>query len=136
MAALISFRTSRFDPATERPNPINPIAGESVLVWIRENVLSSTDRATEPDVEDWGWYIDVEAGDSRYLVGACGESDEDERSAQSEREWMVQIHKVRSFKEKLLGRNKMKSDDPFVLALVAAFRSDEAFTDVQVDADA
>jgi len=35
MAHVVSFRTSKFDVRTETPNPINPIAGQGVLRWLR-----------------------------------------------------------------------------------------------------
>jgi hypothetical protein len=36
MAHVMTFRSSKFDIATETPNPINPIAGESLLLWLCE----------------------------------------------------------------------------------------------------
>lgn len=43
MTRVIRFNTSAFDVTKERPNPINPIPGKSLLLWLR-------DRA-RPDVE-------------------------------------------------------------------------------------
>ena len=54
MAHLISFKTSRFDVRTETSNPINPIAGQSVLAWLRPHLAETGYRATDPDAEDWG----------------------------------------------------------------------------------
>lgn len=136
MAHVISFRTSRFDANKERPNPFNPIAGESVLVWIRDNVLTEEGESTEPDAEDWGWYMDVTLADSAYLVGASGQFELKDASAVSPLEWLVQVEKARSFLDKLLGRNKMQADDPLVSKLVDALRSDAAFSDIAVEADA
>ena len=39
MAHIISFTTDRFDVSGERPNPINPIAGQSVLLWLAGRAL-------------------------------------------------------------------------------------------------
>lgn len=136
MAQLISFKTSLFDPGQERPNPINPIAGESVLHWIRERVLKGKYASSEPDAEDWGWYIEVDAGESGYLIGAGGEFEESDRKSGADLEWLIQIHKQRSIKEKLLGRNKLQDDDPFVAELVDALKGDPSFSDVQVEVDA
>jgi hypothetical protein len=61
MAHLIAFRTARFDVGAETPNPTNPIAGRSVLNWLREELAKSRYTSTEPDTEDWGWYMNVEA---------------------------------------------------------------------------
>jgi len=38
MVHLITFVTDRFDPARETPNDINPIAGQAVLLWLRERL--------------------------------------------------------------------------------------------------
>ena len=135
MAHVISFQTSLFDPRKERPNPVNPIAGESVLVWIRENVLAPPYESTDPDAEDWGWYIDVPIPGSSYLVGACALVEEDSEP-QGDIEWLVQVEKKRSLLEKLLGRNKMAVDDPLVTKLVSALKGAGTFTNVQVETNA
>jgi len=57
MAHLITFRTAKFDIRRETPNPINPIAGESVLPWLRESLKSRGYEADSPGTEDWGWCI-------------------------------------------------------------------------------
>ena len=74
MAHIISFTTDRFNVSSEKPNPINPIAGQSVLLWLRDELLTAQYRVTEPDAEDWGWYIDVECAAASYLVGASAET--------------------------------------------------------------
>jgi hypothetical protein len=53
MAHVIRLTTDKFDVSKERPNPINPIAGESLLVWLREKAKPRA-LLTEPDAEDWG----------------------------------------------------------------------------------
>ena len=108
MAHLISFTTDRFDVSRERPNPINPIAGQSVLLWLREELLRAHYRVTEPDTEDWGWYVDVQAADASYLVGASAET----AATASPVEWIIQVHKHRTLKDRLLGRNRLTADDP------------------------
>jgi hypothetical protein len=135
MAHVISFRTSRFDPTKERPNPINPIAGESVLIWLRENVFREPYSSTEPDAEDWGWYIDVQIDGESYLVGSCAQIDEEPEIGE-EIEWPLQIHKNRTFIEKLLGRNKMAVDDSLVSKVLDTFKNDAAFHHVTVERDA
>jgi hypothetical protein len=132
MAYLVEFKTARFDPSKEPPNPINPIAGQSALVWLREKVLPT---ATEPDHEDWGWYIEVEYKGARYLVGSiCFEKNDG--AVGLERDWMFQIHRNRSFVDKALGRNKMQVNDPLVARVVGALRADSSFTGIEEKADA
>jgi len=130
--ALISFRTAKFDVRAEEPNPINPIAGQSVLNWLRGGLAKVNYAATEPSTEDWGWYIDVEAEAASYLVGASADAD----GAASEVEWIIQIHKHRSFKQKILGQNKMAVDDPLVSFIEGLVRADPQFLEVAVDRDA
>lgn len=132
MAHLIEFKTTRFDPSKEPPNPINPIAGRSVLVWLRENLLPT---ATEPSHEDWGWYMDVQYEGTWYLIGSiCFEHKED--SVGPEYDWMLQIHKNRSFLDKVLGRNKIQINDPLVTKIVRAIRADSTITDIEEKTDA
>jgi hypothetical protein len=40
VAHVISFATDAFDPSTEPENPINPIAGHSVLAWLRSGTFA------------------------------------------------------------------------------------------------
>ena len=129
MAHLITFSTAIFDISQEEPNPINPIAGQTVLQWIRARLKGSGYKATEPETEDWGWYIDVEGNGSSYLVGASGQPE----GPASDIDWTVQIHKHRSFKEKLTGRNKMSADDPLTALLEGFVRAEPAIRGVDVD---
>ncbi len=135
MIHLISFKTAKFDTTKERLNPFNPIAGESVLIWLRENALGSSYSSTKPDAEDWGWYMDVSNDVSSYLVGSIAYT-EKEPALGEKIEWLIQIHKNRSLKEKILGRNKMTADDALVAKILGALRGDAAFTDIEVNGDA
>jgi hypothetical protein len=130
MAHLISFETAKFDIAKEMPNPINPIAGQSVLTWLRDELAKAEYRATEPGAEDWGWYIDVSGAGATYLVGASAEV---EGSSVPTIDWLIQVHKHRSLKEKLLGRNAMAVNDPLTTLLERIVRADPAIANVAVD---
>jgi len=132
MAHVITFKTARFDISKETPNPINPIAGESVLKWLREEIEKTGYRATEPDTEDWGWYMDVEADGRSYLVGASGDAD----TSTPVIDWTLQVHKTRSMKDKLLGRNRMAADDPLSALIERIVRADGRIAEVIVDRDA
>jgi hypothetical protein len=129
MAHVITFRTARFDVSKEKPNPINPVAGESVLRWLRDEIAKAGYRATEPDTEDWGWYIDVQADNSSYLVGASGDAD----TSTPVVDWTIQVHKARSMKDKMLGRNKMASDDSLSALIERIVRADGRLEEVIVD---
>jgi hypothetical protein len=132
VAHVISFSTEMFDISKETPNPINPIAGQTVLNWIRGKLQGSGFTATEPDTEDWGWYVGVEGHGCSYLVGASGEP---ERPA-PDVDWTIQIEKSRSLKDKLTGRNKMAGDDPLAAFLEKVIRNEPAFRDIDVQSGA
>jgi len=128
MTHVISFKTARFDVSKETPNPINPIAGQSVLNWLREELSKAQYQVTEPATEDWGWYIDVQGDGASYLVGASADAED----ASPDVEWVVQVHKHRTVKDKLLGRNKMTADDPLAALVERLLRADPAIDQVSV----
>ena len=127
MTRVIRFNTAQFDVAKERPNPINPIPGESLLLWLRERAKPDVE-VTEPDAEDWGWYSFVDWKGRQYLLGS---SASDEESGQ--REWILQIDKQRSVKETLMGREKMEADDECAQFFQQLVEDESSFTSVSVD---
>ena len=128
MARVIRFTTDKFDVSKERPNPINPIPGESLLVWLREQAKPRA-QVSEPDAEDWGWYSFVDWDGRQYLLGASASDDE------REREWILQIDKQRSMKEKLLGRETMAADDDCATFFQGLLEREPAFKGISVDPD-
>src|SRR5687768_10597387 len=128
MTHLITFATSQFDVSAEAPNPINPIAGESVLKWLREKLVDSGYDATDPESEDWGWYIYVNGRGASYLVGASSDIDQD-----PPREWVLQIHRQRSLRDKLFGRNQLADDDALSACIERIIRAGVGAQYVQVD---
>ena len=131
MAHLVSFRTAKFDVTAEDPNPINPIPGQSVLRWLRVELARNHYTVTEPSTEDWGWYIDAEGEGGHYMVGASADAED----IASDIEWVLQIHKHRSFKEKVLGQHKMTDDDPLVALIERIVRADPQISEVSVERD-
>ncbi len=131
MAHLISFTTARFDVSAEAPNPINPIAGQGVLLWLRAELLQANYRVTEPDTEDWGWYMDVQDGEVVYLVGASADAE----PLDPQVEWVVQVHKHRSIADKLLGRRRMAADDPVFALIEKVIRAESRLQQVSVTRD-
>jgi hypothetical protein len=102
----LRFHTAAFDVTRERPNPVNPIPGESLLLWIIEQADGAV-KISPPAAEDWGWYSYAEWKGRKYLLGACAYDEEED----GQREWLLQIDKQRSVKERLLGQAKMSQDD-------------------------
>jgi hypothetical protein len=127
MAVVIALTTTLFDVTKERANPINPIAGESLLLWLRQK-LGPGRNLTSPEPEDWGWYGMLDWDGRQYLIGAS--SDEPESG---EREWILQIDKQRSVSEKLLGREKMGANDPCSRFIRQLIESEPGFTVVSID---
>ncbi len=127
MAVVIRFTTDYFDVSRERENPINPIPGESLLLWLQERI-GTTHAMTPPDAEDWGWYSVLEWEAREYLIGASAEEAEDGRY-----EWILQVDKIRSVSEKLLGREKMATDDPCAARLKELLAAEPAFHGLTLD---
>jgi hypothetical protein len=129
MAYLIEFRSERFDASAEPKNPVNPTFGHSVLQWLRARLKNEGIHATEPDHEDWGWYVDVSGFGSNYLVGAASVTDE-EGLPGGPIDWVIQVHKHRRLSEKLLGRNRLEPDDPLCQLIESVVRAESSCHDV------
>ncbi|MBC7779839.1 MAG: hypothetical protein H7125_06985 [Proteobacteria bacterium] len=129
MACVIRFTTASFDIAAERPNPINPIAGVSLLLWLRSQVPAELEMS-EPDAEDWGWYASVRWKGRAYLIGATAADEEEEGGR---REWMLQIDKHRSVTEKLMGREKMTEHDECARYFMGLLEGEPTFSAVSID---
>ncbi len=123
----IRFTTSKFDVSKERRNPVNPIAGESLLRWLQARARPRFE-VSEPDAEDWGWYSSVVCNGRHYLLGASASDDEG-----SEREWVLQIIKQRTLGERLLGREKMAENDECASFFQRLLESEAAFKGIAVD---
>jgi hypothetical protein len=129
MVHVITFRTSKFDVSKETPNDINPIAGESVLQWLREELRRNSVESTSPRTEDWGWYVYLSGPSAKYLLGASADATEPAASVH----WTIQIHRERSLKDKITGANKLTPDDPLSALIERIIRADAAIVDVEID---
>jgi hypothetical protein len=129
MGVAIRFTTDFFDVTRERPNDINPIHGESLLVWLAEKT-SRVLSIPSPSTEDWGWFTDVAWNGRSYMLGASASDDEG-----AAREWVLQIHKHRSVLERLLGREKLRRDDECVQFFRDILEREPAFSNVACEWD-
>ena len=102
-----------------------------MLLWLREDLLKAQYRVTEPDTEDWGWYIHVEGADASYMVGASAEAADPPPTVA----WIVQVHKNGSMTDKLLGQNKMAADDPLFALIEKIVRDDSSIEQVSITRD-
>lgn len=128
MTHLITFTSSEFDPVAEAPNPINPIAGEGILNWLREQLRDAGYEVTAPEPEDWGWYVYVKDRESSCLIGASSDLDQP-----APREWIIQIHRKRSLTDKIFGRNKLADNDAVSACIEALIRKSGGAQDVRVN---
>lgn len=130
MVQLLRFRTSRFDPAAEDPNPNNPIPGQGLLLWLCERLRSQGYSPSDPDTEDWGWYVYVVDEAHRHLIGASGEPASD-----GQVDWTLQIHRNRGLIEKLRGTNQLGPDAPLVGVIESLLRGQSDFTAVELESE-
>jgi hypothetical protein len=126
-ATVIRFTTAFFDVTKERPNDINPIHGESLLLWLAEKLKGEV-VVPEPQTEDWGWYVDIDWKGRSYMLGASASDEED-----GLREWVLQIVKHRTLKERVMGHEKMTAEDECSIHLRRLLESEKAFSGVSVD---
>ena len=131
MPNTISLKTSLFDVSKEDENPINPIYGQSLLVWLKET-LSDKLNIDDPDAEDWGWYSYVDWKGRNYLIGSTAYFDEGD-DPMSEIEYIFQVDKLRTFKEKLLGREKMTPEDDCFQFFKSLLEQELSFKNVTVE---
>lgn len=127
MHYMIRFKSSNFDVTQEDENPINPIYGQSLLAWAREKLAGELELE-EPDAEDWGWYTYTSFNGRSYMLGASAELDEEKSY-----EWIFQVDKHRSFKEKLFGKEKMSASDECLLFFKSLFEKEPGFEGVEVE---
>ena len=131
MSYLFAFSGTKFDVSKESPNPINPIAGESVLTWLSAALLDAHYQVTEVAPEDFGWFVEVRGGGASYMVVASG----DAQVTDSEIAWTIQVRKNRSLSEKLLGNNKLTADDPLVGVVERTLRLADGIRNIEVSSN-
>ena len=131
MRHLITFVTDKLDPSAEPPNESNPIPGKSLLDWLRAAALADGYETTEPDFEDWGWYMFADSGTDKYMVGGTCFNDYEEPPQPGEFEWLIQISKERSVVDWFLRRNKLEEDDALTEIIFSAIEAEEAFKEVR-----
>jgi hypothetical protein len=127
MHTVLRFKTALLNVEQERPNPINPIHGESLLQWLAKRWKGDS-PISEASPEDWGWYAYVSWFNRRYMLGAsCSDPSE------GEREWVLQVVKQRTLVERLFGREKALSTDACVSAIRRLLESEPAFHSITLD---
>ncbi|WP_444995699.1 hypothetical protein [Aliikangiella sp. IMCC44359] len=131
MNEVIYFKTKMFDLSKEEENPYNPIYGKSLLIWLKDKLKDELE-ITEPGPEDWGWYSELSWEGRNYLIGSSAHFSEGDDPAE-EVEWVFQVHKDRSFREKIFGREKMNKDDSCFNFFKGVFEKESNLVDVEVE---
>ena len=124
MHPVIHFQSRIFDLSAEPVNPINPIPGSSLLDWLRRHIPAMSD----PSPEDWGWYSHLVQDGRNYLIGSCAHECQD-----GNHEWVLQIDKPRTLKEKLFGQAKMTATDPCFTLVHGIIQREPGFTSISVE---
>lgn len=105
------FNTNRFNLSEEKAHFINPCCfGEDLAAWMLGKLKERNIQSTDPDQEDWGWYIEAKLAGENYMLGFGGNSLERPEDPNFG-EWRVMVNRDRSFKDKLFGKNKMDHSD-------------------------
>ena len=114
----ILFKSERFNLSEPRDFYINDCCfGDDVARWLVGVLRSRNVDVTEPDQEDWGWYIDVALAGQRYFVGIGGVAD-DEQSLGNRGQWRLMIEKYRTIWERIRRCNELSPEDPLVRLLL------------------
>lgn len=110
------FSTNRFNLSQPKEYFINECCyGDDLAEWLRAELLKLGIEATKPDQEDWGWYINLQHSANSYFIGIGGNADDE--SSGNQGEWRLMIDKIRSLKEKLMGKNLMVENEEIVMIL-------------------
>ena len=129
MAHVFTFTSQLFQPGDERPNPINPIAGEGVLKWLVGELGARGYECDVVEAEDWGWYTSVTNGGRTYLVGASGEW----ALPGAATEWTIQVELNRTLWNKVSGANKMLANDDVSAAVEGALGGNPGIVGLEID---
>ncbi|HVU86768.1 MAG TPA: hypothetical protein VHD36_05575 [Pirellulales bacterium] len=125
------FMTDQFNCSQPQPHYINDCCyGDDLADWLAEKLRSRGYRVEKPGQEDWGWYLYAWSAAAAYFV-AIGVTPGDEncpsfagavKATNRSRhrnlgEWRIIVQKRRTLWQKLMGMNRIASNDDFVQAI-------------------
>lgn len=84
--------------------------GDDLIAWLCAGLKEAGAEISDTGQEEWGWHLTLVHAYTVYFITATGESDNDETKP-NYGEWRLSIHKPRSAKDKLLGRNHLNNGD-------------------------
>ena len=109
MLVRIEFGSAYSDVEHEPPNDINPVKGQSFLVWLAPLLESAGYIVEGPHTEDWGWFLRARDALGRYIIGAMAMSEGDNYVA-----WYAHVSRERSLAEVLQQKRRITKNDPIV----------------------
>jgi len=118
---VLTFSTKLFDLASAKRPTINPIYGHSLAEMLRQEFIALGHKVDEAvEEEDWGWSFYTEHNKQQYMIGTCAYVDSDPETFEpiltdEPVVHLIQFHKVRTLKDRFLGRNKFTRDDQIIL---------------------
>ena len=127
MHYIIRFETSKFDVAQEEHQQADSVWGQSLLLWLKDR-LSGQFQLEDPGRQDWGWFTTIEWQGRTYQL--CASAME---AATDGYEWVFQVAKERSLREKLSGREQMTRNDEGLLFFKSLFESDPEFKYIAIE---
>jgi hypothetical protein len=128
MKVMITFSSDKFDVTQEPPNRYNPIPGHSFLAWLGPWLARGGYQVEGPGNEDWGWYLEVRGPSGKYVVGSSATPDRGKVV-----DWIVQVWRSRSLRERLRGAGRIGTGDPLVLLIERLVREEAGATDIGVE---
>jgi hypothetical protein len=133
MSVDLLFETSRFNLSQVGDHFINDCCfGEDLAAWLRGQLLGRGVLASEPDQEDWGWYLDATHQGESYFIGVGGIGGES--AADPNRgEWRIMLERHRSIWQKLRGANPMTTADPFARLVHEILSAEGDFANVHFE---
>jgi len=127
------FDTERFNLSEVKPHFINDCCfGEDFSNWLSQQLEFENISTTESFQEDWGWAFYIKYNNQEYLIGVNGISN-NITNKKNVGQWRVMIDKKRSLIEKLLGKNKMASNEQIIIILYEILNKEKSFTDLYTE---
>lgn len=134
-ARHLLFRTGRFNLSQVHEHFINPCCfGEDLAAWLRTKLAEEHIRVSEPDQEDWGWYLRAKQGNHSYFLAISGNSANGTNRDYGE--WRIIVEKQRSIWERVTGKGKIAESDPMLEAIRKILPQQEDFLDLRIETDA
>lgn len=129
----VLLESSRFNISEVKPHFINPCCfGEDLAQWLINKLEERGIQARKPYQEDWGWEFSAEEDLNSYYIGVGGNSAEDPANP-NRGEWRVMITKRRSLIEKLLGKNRLKQEEPIIRTVWNILEAEPSFSNLHFE---